>query len=214
MSELNISELRRRYIKGGLPDENLPDEPIQFLSKWFDEAVRSDVLEPNAMALATVDEEGKPNVRMVLLKDILEASVTFFTNYNSRKGHELTKHPYTACSIWWPELERQVRFRGEVSKLSSEVSREYFQSRPRESQIGAWASLQSDVVTGRDELEKKYAVMASKFEGEKIPVPDYWGGYKIKISEIEFWQGRPGRLHDRIRYRKENQTWKKERLSP
>ncbi len=214
MSELIISELRRRYTKGGLPDENLPDEPIQFLSKWFDEAVRSDVLEPNAMALATVDEEGKPNVRMVLLKDILEASVTFFTNYISRKGHELTEHPYTACTIWWPELERQVRFRGEVSKLSSEVSQEYFQSRPRESQIGAWASLQSDVVTGRDELEKKYAVMASKFDGEKIPVPDYWGGYEIKISEIEFWQGRPGRLHDRIRYRKENQTWKKERLSP
>lgn len=214
MSELNIADLRRRYTKGGLLEEKLPDKPIPLFKQWMDEAIHSEVMEPNAMALATVDEDNHPDVRTVLLKGIEDRAITFFTNYLSRKARELSKTPYASCVFWWPELERQIRLRGPVGKLSEEVSERYFKSRPRESQIGAWASHQSEVIENREELERKFNEIESRFAGKDVPKPDYWGGYSITPAEIEFWQGRPGRLHDRIRYRKEDQTWNRERLSP
>lgn len=214
MADTNIADLRKRYTKGGLVESELPENPIKLFKKWFDETLASEVVEPNAMALATVSPAGTPNVRMVLLKDIEDGSVVFYTNYESQKGKDLDVNPFASCTFWWAELERQVRLLGTVEKVSETVSENYFKSRPRESKIGAWASNQSKPVAGREELESEFERLTKKFEGKDIPKPEHWGGYKINLQEIEFWQGRPGRLHDRIYYQLSSGKWNRQRLAP
>ncbi|WP_199535521.1 pyridoxamine 5'-phosphate oxidase [Rhodohalobacter sp. SW132] len=210
----DIASLRENYTKGGIRDEDLPSQPVPMFARWLDEAIESEVNEPNAMSLATVTPNGAPNVRIVLLKGIEGETLQFFTNYTSRKGDELKITPSAAVSFWWPELERQVRIRGRVEKLSRKENDSYFQSRPRESQIGAWVSRQSSPVENRDALKERADKISQKFGDDEVPTPDFWGGYSIEIEEIEFWQGRPGRLHDRILYQKTDGKWSRKRLQP
>ncbi len=214
MTELNVADLRENYTKGGIIDGDLPNNPIIFFKTWLDEALKSQVMEPNAMSLATAGKDGTPNVRMVLLKGVEGDTIHFYTNYESEKGKELTENPLASVAFWWPELERQVRISGRVERLSEKESTDYFHSRPRESQIGAWSSNQSREVLSRVDLQNRYEKLKKKFEGADIPKPDFWGGYEIKIEKIEFWQGRPGRLHDRIQYVKNSREWTKSRLQP
>ena len=214
MPELNIAELRRNYTKGGLLEDELPENPLKLFKTWMKQAVDSEVMEPNAMALATVKIVVAPNVRTVLMKGIEGDSIHFFTNYKSEKAMEIEENPNVSASFWWPELERQLRFSGVAEKLNEDQNEEYFSSRPRESQLGAWASDQSSPVENRVELEKKFREIEEKFDGREVPKPDYWGGYSICLEEIEFWQGRPGRLHDRIMYKKLGNEWKMQRLQP
>jgi len=209
-----IASLRKNYTLAGLPDEEVPEKPMELFKKWLKEALTSDVLEPNAMVLSTVDKNGNPNSRTVLLKGVQGESIRFFTNYKSVKGGEISRNNHISVVFWWGELERQVRIRGVAERVSETESSDYFQSRPRESQIGAWASNQSDEITGREILEERFRAVKGKYSGKKIPKPPFWGGVDILISEIEFWQGRPGRLHDRIKYRKVNSNWEKKRLAP
>lgn len=211
---VNVSELRKRYTKGGLADDELPDEPMPLFKKWLEEAVNAEVPEPNAMALATVSAAGTPNVRMVLLKGVENGSITFYTNYGSKKAKDLAVNPAASCTFWWAELERQVRISGTVQKVLQTVSENYFGTRPRDSQIGAWASEQSRPVANRNELEEMFAKVEARFEGKDIPKPDDWGGFEIRIKEIEFWQGRPGRMHDRILYSLSIGKWNRQRLAP
>lgn len=212
--EIDVAGLRKRYTKDGLTEETLPDEPITLFKKWFEEALHSEVVEPNAMSLATVNENNEPNVRIVLLKSMKENTIRFFTNYESRKARELAVHPVASCAFWWPELERQIRLSGTVEKIPAAESEEYFRVRPRESQIGAWASHQSHLVKNRIALEKRYKELEAEFEGKEIPKPESWGGYLLEFKEIEFWQGRPGRLHDRIVYQLLKGAWNRKRLAP
>lgn len=212
--EVDVAKLRKNYTSGGLIEANLPDNPVEFFKIWLNQAVSADVPEPNAMSLATVSEDGTPGTRIVLLKGIGERSIQFYTNYNSKKGKALGSNPYAAVNFWWAELERQVRMKGDVAKVSRKESDQYFQSRPRESQLGAWASNQSSEIADRAELKKSFEEVSRKFGDNPIPTPDFWGGFKIKVSEIEFWQGRPGRLHDRILYTFEDGTWTFKRLQP
>jgi pyridoxamine 5'-phosphate oxidase len=214
MASLNIAELRRSYTKGGLLENEMPAEPIGYIRLWIRQAVDSKVLEPNAMTLSTVKGDGSPDSRMVLLKGVEGNSVSFFTNYRSEKAADLEACPKASCCFWWPELERQLRLRGDVTKVSRKESAEYFAIRPRESQIGAWASDQSKPLQSRNKLIQKFREFEDKFRGSEVPVPEDWGGYKILLKEVEFWQGRPGRLHDRIRYQKKETKWDKFRLSP
>lgn len=214
MSELNIAELRRNYTKGGLLENDLPAGPVELLKNWMKQAVEAEVIEPNAISLATERIEGGPNVRIVLIKGIENESIHFFTNYKSEKGMEIEDNPRVSAAIWWPELERQIRFSGTAEKLSVEENESYFNSRPRESKLGAWASDQSSPVESRVELEKRFRAVEEKYNGDEVPMPDYWGGYAIRLDEVEFWQGRPGRLHDRIRYKKLDDEWKMQRLQP
>lgn len=212
---IDLAGLRRTYTRLGLNESELPDEPVALLSRWFREAIETEVIEPNAMSLATIREDGTPDVRLVLLKEVEEHSVTFYTNYRSGKGNDLERHPYTACTFWWPELERQIRLRGPVTRVTREESARYFSTRPRESQLGAWASDQSTPVVDREELERRYREVEERFDGKEVPVPDHWGGYRIRLEEVEFWQGRPGRLHDRIRYERTGDSrWGRSRLAP
>jgi len=210
----DLAYLRENYTNSGISDVDLPADPVPMFSRWIDEAIDVEANEPNAMSLATVSEDGRPNVRVVLLKGIEDNSLEFYTNYLSNKGKELEKNPLAAVAFWWPELERQVRIRGHVEKLSREKNEAYFQTRPRESQIGAWVSDQSIPVESREILKEKTKSVIDRFEGRTVPAPDFWGGYSINIDEIEFWQGRPARLHDRILYTRVKGGWKKERLQP
>lgn len=214
MTDIKISDLRKRYKEGRFEDSELPEEPIPLFRQWFNQAVDSEVTEPNAMALATVTGANTPNVRMVLLKGLDENSISFYTNYESRKGKELDANPTAACTIWWAELERQVRLSGRVEKMTDAESDNYFESRPRESQIGAWASSQSRPVVDRKELEDQFREIKKRFEGKEIPKPEYWGGFRIILDTVEFWQGRPGRLHDRIFYQQSSGKWNRQRLAP
>ncbi len=209
-----ISQLRENYTKDGIEDANLPGSPVGMLRRWLEEAIASEADEPNAMSLATVSPDGKPNVRVVLLKGIEGNTIHFYTNYGSQKGKELTLNPHAAVAFWWPELERQVRIRGPVEKLSREESDQYFQTRPRESRIGAWVSEQSSVIESREALKQKVENVVNRFDDKEVPTPEFWGGFSIGIEEIEFWQGRPGRLHDRILYEINDGNWEKKRLQP
>lgn len=211
---IDIAGLRENYTRGGLREEDLMEDPIPLFRRWLEEAVKSEIAEPNAMSLATVSEDGSPNSRIVLLKGIGDRSIRFFTNYKSNKGRDLEKNPVAAVSIWWPELERQIRIKGAVNKVSRDESDDYFQSRPRESKLGAWASEQSSVVENRDKLRESYEAISKRFKNTTIPTPEFWGGYEIEISEIEFWQGRPSRLHDRILFTYEQDMWNHKRLQP
>ncbi len=209
-----IAALRKNYQLMGLDENKIKNNPVDQFTIWFDEAISADVIEPNAMILSTVSQAGSPSSRTVLLKGLEEDGFIFFTNYESEKGKEIAQNNNVSLLFLWLDLERQVRISGKAIKLSTEGSEAYFKSRPRDSQIGAWASKQSEVVPDRQYLEDRFKTMRVKFEDQEIPLPDFWGGYKVIPSRIEFWQGRPNRLHDRILYSKNENEWKIERLSP
>lgn len=211
---MKISDIRIDYALKSLNVEDVKNMPLAQFKIWFDEAMAANVLEVNAMNLATVQNDGTPNSRIVLLKGI-EDGLIFFTNYKSKKGTELAQNPNVALTFFWAELERQVRFLGKVEKISEGESDEYFFSRPFSSQIGAWVSPQSTEIVDRNFLESKEKELRKNLHPETIKRPEHWGGYRVKIHEAEFWQGRPSRLHDRILYRLEaTGTWSKVRLAP
>ncbi len=197
-----------------LTEQNVDPNPIMQFSHWFKELLKSEVKEPNAMILATASAKGIPSVRTVLLKKFDEEGFVFFTNYKSHKAKDLMRNPVAEILFLWLELERQVRIRGSVKKVSLKESEEYFHSRPVDSQIGAWASNQSSVIPNREFLEAKFEETAGKYKDGKIPLPPFWGGFILKPVEFEFWQGRESRLHDRISYRKKKNNWEIVRLSP
>lgn len=211
----NIADIRRDYTFKKLSEQEADPDPIKQFGQWWDEAVHSRIDEVNAMTLATASPDGLPSARIVLLKGFTEHGFIFFTNYESYKGKQLAENPKACLVFLWKELERQVRITGLVVKISNKESDEYFNSRPESSQIGAWASPQSQVIANRQWIDEKFNELVIKLEGTKIERPPYWGGYLVKPVEIEFWQGRPSRLHDRIQYSLEdNGAWKIERLAP
>ena len=209
-----LADLRRTYVLGSLNESDVAADPIAQFKRWFDEAVTAKLPEPNAMTLATVGADGQPSARIVLLKGMDEKGFTFFTNYDSRKGLDLAANPRAALLFHWVQLERQVRVEGRVEKVADDESDAYYASRPLGSRLGAWASEQSREVPGRDVLEQRESEYRAKF-GENPPRPAHWGGYRLVPTAVEFWQGRPSRLHDRIAYRVEaDGVWKIVRLSP
>lgn len=211
---MNLADLRKDYAKAELNETDIDPNPITQFKFWFEQAIKAEIPEPNAMSIATVSSDGKPSNRIVLLKGYDESGFVFFTNYESRKGREITENPNVSLLFFWPELERQIRIEGTAEKISTTDSMKYFFSRPVASQLGAWASAQSAIIEGRNILEKKMNELKEKFRGKEIPFPHFWGGFKIKPVAIEFWQGRRSRLHDRIQYVKEGASWRIQRLSP
>lgn len=211
----HVANLRRNYTRAGLNENETNPNPLIQFQTWFDQALNAELPEPNAMTLATADGKGTPSARIVLLKGLDETGFVFYTNYQSRKGEQLAENPAAALVFWWAELERQVRIEGNVEKVSQAESEEYFASRPFGSQLGAWASPQSQVIASRSILEEKSWELEQKYANQELPKPPYWGGYRLLPTEIEFWQGRPNRLHDRLRYRQqEDGSWLRERLAP
>ncbi|MBW4616540.1 MAG: pyridoxamine 5'-phosphate oxidase [Desmonostoc vinosum HA7617-LM4] len=210
-----IADLRRDYTLQGLGKTEVDPNPFAQFKNWFAQVLAAQLPEPNAMTLATATPDGKPSARMVLLKDFDERGFVFFTNYNSRKGQELDVNPQASLVFWWVELERQVRIFGGVERVSEIESDYYFHSRPANSRLGAWASNQSEVIESREILEQRLRELQSKYENQEVPRPPHWGGLRVIPTEIEFWQGRSSRLHDRLLYKRlENNSWKIERLSP
>ncbi len=214
MAERSIARLRREYARAALTESDVAADPLEQFRKWFDEALHADVTDVNAMALATATPQGVPSVRMVLLKGFDARGFVFFTNYESRKGTEIAANPRAALLFYWPDLERQVRVEGVLERVSAEESLEYFRSRPRESQISASISRQSSAVKHRHDLDEAYRQFDEHYHNVEIPLPSFWGGYRLRPAVLEFWQGRPSRLHDRIRYRQEGASWLIERLAP
>jgi pyridoxamine 5'-phosphate oxidase len=211
----SIADIRTDYSKSSLDITSVDKNPLTQFARWFDDALKSEVDEPNAFTLSTVSEDGRPSGRIVLLKGLEDGKFIFFSNYQSAKGKELDNNPACALTFFWPELERQVRIEGAASRVEESASEKYFQSRPRESQIGAWASPQSAVISGRAILDARVKELQKKFDGiDKLPKPNQWGGYEVDPSEIEFWQGRPNRLHDRIVFYKVDGQWQVHRLAP
>ncbi len=211
---MSIADLRREYARARLDEANVDSDPLAEFHRWFAEAGEAKVLEPNAMALATATRDGIPSVRIVLLKGYDERGFLFFTDYRSRKGSELEQNPRAAVVLFWPELERQVRITGTVSVASREESEAYFRSRPRTSRLSTWVSHQSQVIPARQVLEERAREMRDQFPDD-VPLPPHWGGYRLLHESVEFWQGRESRLHDRLRYVRENGSgWRVERLSP
>lgn len=210
----DISSLRKEYTQATLDIDTVNQSPFLQFDRWFDEAVKSELIEPNAMVLATADLKGELSQRTVLLKAFDEQGFVFYTNYSSRKARQINENNRTSILFPWYGLERQVSIIGSAEKVSLQESMNYFFSRPEGSQLGAWVSQQSSVITSRSILEQKLQELKDKFKKGKIPFPDFWGGYRIIPTSIEFWQGRPNRLHDRIRYTKTDNEWLIERLSP
>jgi pyridoxamine 5'-phosphate oxidase len=210
----DISKIRGSYSLKELSENSVLPDPITQFSIWMDEAISSNLIDPNAMILATADKNGTPSARTVLLKTFDEKGFVFFTNYDSAKAKDLEENPFASLLFLWLELERQVRIAGKAVKVSREESEKYFLTRPRESQLGAWASKQSGVIQNRKILESQFEEMKKRFENKEIPLPPFWGGYKVIPERIEFWQGRESRLHDRIFYTLIEGKWKVERLSP
>ena len=211
-----LAALRTDYVKAGLTENDAHADPIAQFRTWFDQAVAAEVPEPNAMTLATATREGEPAARIVLLKGFDDRGLVFYTNYGSEKGRELAENPRVSLCFFWQPLERQVRVKGTVTKVTREESEAYFHSRPRQSQLGAWASRQSEVIPSRQPLEDALASLRKKHgETGVIPLPEFWGGYRVEPRQIEFWQGRRSRLHDRLLYsRLPDGTWGRARLSP
>ena len=210
-----INTIRREFADQPLNLEAVNKDPYEFFEKWFDEAVGAEVLDPYAMTLATVNRQGRPGVCVVYMRDITKKGVVFYTNYNSRKGLDLEDNPAVSINFFWVELDRQIRFTGIVEKVSGALSDEYFAQRPRPSQISAWASDQSKAIENREYLDEQYKIYEEKFKDKTVPRPPHWGGYRILPDYIEFWQGRPNRLHDRIVFHKNgDDSWSKKRLAP
>jgi pyridoxamine 5'-phosphate oxidase len=212
---MQIADMRKEYIWGGLSEADVDADPIRQFETWFGQALAAKLPEPNALTLATATPDGRPSARTVLLKAFGVAGFTFFTNYDGRKGRELAANPHAALLFFWAELQRQVRVEGTVERVSEAESDEYFRSRPLGSRLGAWASRQSEVIPGREVLEDRVREVAGRYPDGEVPRPSFWGGFRVRPLEIEFWQGRPDRLHDRLRYRRmEDGSWRLERLSP
>ncbi len=211
---MSLDDLRKEYRQSALERDDLGPDPLVVFRRWLEQAVSAGMIEPNAMALATSDADGRVSTRMVLLKDVSEDGLTFFSNYRSRKARDLEQNPRAALLFYWDALERQVRFEGEVGKVSPETSDAYFRSRPYGSQLGAWASPQSGVIGSREELAAKIAELAARYPEGAVPRPPFWGGYRLWHDTVEFWQGRESRLHDRFRYRRKEDGWQIERLAP
>ncbi|WXL24151.1 pyridoxamine 5'-phosphate oxidase [Ectopseudomonas mendocina] len=211
-----LADMRRDYTRDGLSEAQAPLEPLQLFQSWFADAVKTEQLpvEPNSMMLATVDNDGRPHCRVLLLKALDERGFTFFTNYDGAKGQQLQDNPFAAMTFFWPALERQVRIEGRVEKVTPQESDAYFQVRPLGSRLGAWASPQSRVIADRGELESLLAETEKRFLDTAPHCPPHWGGYRLIPERIEFWQGRASRLHDRLNYRLVEGTWLRERLAP
>ncbi|MGL5824467.1 MAG: pyridoxamine 5'-phosphate oxidase [Nocardioides sp.] len=210
---VDVASLRRNYSRGGLVEADLLADPVEMFRRWLADAIDAELYEPNAMVVATVSATGQPSARMVLLKGVDERGFVFFTNLNSRKGQELRAESRCSLLFPWHPLERQVRADGLASLVSREEVEAYFATRPRGSMLGAWASRQSQVVAGREDLARSYADAEARYRGD-VPVPEEWGGFRVVPREIEFWQGRPGRMHDRLVYRRLGEGWRTQRLAP
>jgi pyridoxamine 5'-phosphate oxidase len=206
--------MRREYTRAALAEADVDADPVVQFGRWFEQAEQAGLLEPHAMTLATATPDGRPSARMVLLRGFDERGFCFYTNYQSRKGDELAANPRAALVFWWDKLERQVRVEGRVERTSRAESEAYFASRPPGSQLSAAASPQSRVIEDRTTLERRVAELATAMPDGQLQVPEFWGGYRLVPDVVEFWQGRPNRLHDRLRYRRAGDTWKLERLAP
>ena len=211
---MNIADLRKNYTQAGLSATDILANPYEQFQLWFEQAVAANLLEPNAMTVATVTAEGKPSARIVLLKAVDDRGFVFYTNYNSQKGIELQHCPYAALVFLWGDLERQVRIEGKIELVSESEATSYFHSRPTSSQLGAWASDQSTIIENRSILEQKLQQLEAQYHDREIPKPPHWGGVRVIANEIEFWQGRPSRLHDRLRYQLVADKWQIDRLAP
>lgn len=211
---MSIADLRREYAHARLDESEVDPDPLAQFRRWFDDARRAKLLEPNAMTLATATPDGSPSARVVLLKGADELGFAFYTDYRSQKGRELEHNPRAALVFYWGELERQVRITGTVSRVAREESDAYFRTRPRGSRLGAWASEQSAVLPGRAALEARIRELAARHPDDDVPLPPHWGGYRVRPETIEFWQGRENRLHDRVRYVRDGGGWRIQRLSP
>lgn len=210
----DLASIRQEYLLSSLRKRDVNASPILQFNLWFTEAIKASVDDVNAFALSTVDKDNKPHSRIVLLKGIEEGKFIFYTNQSSNKALQMQQNAQIAALFYWKELQRQIRIEGTVSIVSVKEAEDYFATRPYESQISAWASLQSKILSSRDELEEKYEIYKNKYPEGAVPKPPHWGGYKIDPHTVEFWQGRAGRLHDRIRYSLELGVWKIERLNP
>ena len=211
---MGIADRRLQYETAGLELGDLDANPIVQLNLWYHQAEEAGVAEPNAMTVSTVDYFGHPDARVVLARNINEAGITFFTNRESAKGKEIEKNSHASATFAWLDLHRSVRVRGDITFASDEISDTYFASRPRSSQIGAWASPQSQIIANRDELNAMFVEVENRFNGVDVPRPPHWGGYVLSVNAIEFWQGRPSRLHDRFRYTRNGSEWTIDRLAP
>lgn len=211
---MNLADLRQEYTKAGIEREQLQDDPLDQFAQWFDQAQSAGIREPNAMVLATVDADGQPFTRTVLLKDLDKRGLVFYTNFESRKARHIAHNARVSLLFLWLDLERQVSINGTAEQISAAESLRYFATRPFGSRLGAWVSRQSEVIRSRALLEQKWQEMKTKFANGEVPLPSFWGGYRVQPHSIEFWQGRQNRLHDRFLYQKDGDQWQIERLSP